>query len=282
MRQQRRRRSQGSHARSLLRALGLLWYNGYPRRLRERERASGEDVTIAAQERISAARPQPSLAEAHLVMLGTIHRDKEGAPLLSRWLDYLKPDVITLEFSRYGMMFRKTHGTALRARLDALAAKTGLGAEPSSREALRALHDYIELPYEYTETSQYADRLSIPLHLVDLDLFSYINLRSMDELLDEKNMLTWFGERKELVNEMESQRALARIFFDKGIKTFSYTDEMLTRDRHVKENLALLARHYKGRRLLHVCGWQHLSDPHNIYDPLNPVKVFAHDRSFRI
>ena len=215
-------------------------------------------------------------------MLGTIHRDKEGAQLLSRWLDYLKPDVITLEFSRYGMMFRKTHGTALRARLDALAAKMGLGAEPSSREALRALHDYIELPYEYTETSQYADRLSIPLHLVDLDLFSYINLRSMDELLDEKNMLTWFGERKELANEMENQRALARLFFDKGIKTFSYTDEMLTRDRHVKENLALLARHYKGRRLLHVCGWQHLSDPHNIYDPLNPVKVFAHDRSFRI
>ena len=104
----------------------------------------------------------------------------------------------------------------------------------------------------------------------------------MDELLDEKNMLTWFGERKELANEMENQRAVARLFFDKGIKTFSYTDEMLTRDRHVKENLALLARHYKGRRLLHVCGWQHLSDPHNIYDPLNPVKVFAHDRSFRI
>jgi hypothetical protein len=28
-----------------------------------------------------------------------------------------------------------------------------------------------------------------------------------------------------------------------------------------------------------VCGWQHLSDPRNMYDPLNPVKVFAHDRS---
>ena len=112
---------------------------------------------------------EDELVSARLVMLGTIHRDKEGAQLLSRWLDYLKPDVITLEFSRYGMMFRKIHGTALRARLDALAAKMGLGAEPSSREALRALHDYIELPYEYTETSQYADRLSIPLHLVDVD-----------------------------------------------------------------------------------------------------------------
>jgi hypothetical protein len=104
----------------------------------------------------------------------------------------------------------------------------------------------------------------------------------MDELLDEKNVQVWFGERKELAGEVEKARALARLFFDKDIKTFSYTDEMLTRDRHVKEKLAVLMRHYLGKRVLHVCGWQHLSDPHNIYDSLNPVKVFVHDRSFRI
>ncbi|HUJ90080.1 MAG TPA: hypothetical protein VLX12_07800, partial [Syntrophorhabdales bacterium] len=79
--------------------------------------------------------------------------------------------------------------------------------------------------------------------------------------------------------EVEKQRALARLFFDKGIRAFSYTDEMLTRDRHIKEKLALLARYYRKKRVLHVCGWQHLSDPRNMYDPLNPVKVFAHDRS---
>jgi hypothetical protein len=257
--------------------------------------AAGEDVTTVTRSDIandpaSAIAPHKSLhsrnegelASAGLVMLGVIHRDKEGAPLLSRWLDYLKPDVITLEFSRYGMMFRKRHGAALRARLDALAARMGLGAEPSSKGALETLHDYIELPYEYSETSQYADRLGIPLHLVDLNLFSYINLRSMDELLDEKNVRTWFGGHKELAGEVEKARALARLFFDKGIKTFSYTDEMLTRDRHVKEKLALLARHYEEKRVLHVCGWQHLSDPYNIYDSLNPAKVYAHDRSLCI
>jgi hypothetical protein len=215
-------------------------------------------------------------------MLGVIHRDKEGAPLLSRWLDYLKPDVITLEFSRYGMMFRKRHGSALRARVDALVAKMGLGTEPSGRGALEALHAYIDLPYEYTETSQYADRLGIPLHLVDLDLFSYINLRSIDDLLDEKNVRIWFGDYEERAEEADKQRALARLFFDKGIKAFSYTDDMLTRDRHVKEKLTLLTRHCQGKRVLHVCGWQHLSDPHHIYGSLNPVKVFAHDRSFCI
>jgi len=219
------------------------------------------------------------LVSARLVMLGVIHRDKEGAPLLSRWLDYLKPEVITLEFSRYGMMFRKTHGAVLRARLDALVVEMGLGAEPSCGGAVEALCDYIDLPYEYTETSQYADRFGIPLHLLDLDLFSYVNLRNMDELMDEKNLRTWFGERTCHDNEVEKQRALARLFFDKGIRTFPYTNEMLIRDKHLTERLAILLQDHQGKRVLHVCGWQHLSDPRNMYDPLNPVKVFAHDRS---
>ena len=237
---------------------------------------------MATQERILTAQPQPSLAEAALVMLGTIHRDKEGGALLSEWLDYLKPEVITLEFSRYGMMFRKTHGAVLRARLDALVLKMALEAIPSCPDAVEALHDYIDLPYEYTRTSRYAERSGIPLHLLDLDLFSYVNLRNMDELMDEKNLRTWFGEHECHENEVEKQRALARLFFDKGIKAFSYTNEMLTRDRYLTERLALLMRRHQGKRLLHVCGWQHLSDPHNTYHSLNPVKVFVHDRSVRI
>jgi hypothetical protein len=248
--------------------------------------AADENVTTVTQSQLpnspASATVKGELVSARLVMLGVIHREREGAPLLSRWLDCLEPDVIALEFSRYGMMFRKRHGAALRARLDELAAATGLGTDSPSSDAFEALRDYIELPYEYVQTSRYADRLRIPLHLVDLDLFSYINLRSMDELLDEKNLRTWFGEREGYAREIARERALARLFFCKDIKTFSYTDEMLTRDRHVKEKLTCLSRRYEEKRILHVCGWQHLSDPHNVYESLNPVKVFAHDRSFCI
>ncbi len=244
--------------------------------------ARDEGMATSLQKCRSTPRAQPSLAEAHLVMLGTIHRDTEGASSLSRWLDYLKPDVITLEFSRYGMMFRKTNGVVLRARLDALAAKMGLGEGQTDMGAVRALHDYIELPYEYTQSSQYAERLRIPLHLIDLDVFSSINLRGVEELLTEKNVHAWLHGCDEQARAVERQRALARLFFEQGVRTFTYTDEMLIRDRHMKRRLALLTRRYKKGRLVHVCGWQHLSDPHNLYDSLNPVKVFAHDRSFRI
>jgi len=239
-------------------------------------------VTIVTREGESAVQTQPLRVSTRLVMLGTIHRDKEGAASLSWWLDYLKPEVITLEFSHYGMSFRKIHGVALRARLDALVASIGLGTEPSRMGALEALYSYIDLPYEYTETSQYADRFRVPVHLLDLDLFSYLNLQDMDELLDEENLRTWLGEHMDLQNEVKKQRALARLFFCKGIKTFSYTDDMLARDRHLKESLALLMLRYQERRVLHVCGWQHLSDPHSIYDSLDPVKVFVHDRTICI
>jgi len=239
-----------------------------------------EQVTTATEQRGRSV--EDKLVSARLVMLGTIHRDKEGGELLSRWLDYLKPDVITLEFSRYGMMFRKRHGAALRAQLDALVAKMTAEAEPPCQNAVGALYDYIDLPYEYTRTSQYADRSGIPLHLLDLDFVSCVNLRNVDELMGEKNLRIWFGGQASEENGIEKQRALARLLFDKGIRAFPYTNEMLTRDRHVKEKLELLTNRYQGKRILHVCGWHHLSHQHNIYDSLNPVKVFLHDRSVRV
>ncbi len=215
-------------------------------------------------------------------MLGTIHRDREAGALLSEWLDYLRPDVVTLEFSRYGMLFRKAHASALRARLDARLARIAPHPEPSRQNAVQALYDYIDLPYEYTVSSEYAGRSGIPMHLLDVDFFSRVHLREIDELIDEENLRTWFSDRAVWDNEVNKERALARLFFDKGIRTFEYTEEMLVRDKQVKEQLLVLARHYQGKRIVHVCGWRHCAEQQNIFDSLRPVKVFVHDRSICI
>jgi len=214
-------------------------------------------------------------------MLGTIHRDRDGGPLLSGWLDRVKPEVVTLEFSRYGMLFRKVHGPELRRRIDALIKEMTFPAE-RARVALQALYDYIDLPYEYTEASRYADRSGVPLHLLDEDRFSLINLRHVRELTDERNLRSWLGDQTLRENEIAKERTLARLFFDKGVRAFAYTEEMLTRDRYITEKLALLAHRYNGKRILHVCGWQHLIDQGNLYHRFNPVKAFLHDRTLRI
>jgi len=224
--------------------------------------------------------PETQWAQTRLVMLGTIHRDREGSDHLARWLDNLRPEVITLEFSLYGMMFRRTHRETMRAKVDALVAEMERRGERVSRSALEALYDYIEFPYEYTLTSQYAEEVGIPLHLLDPGVFSYVKLQKMDELLDPENIRTWFREEESDDHTVQKERVLARMFFEDGTKTFSYNDEMLVRDRYIKDRLLLLMRQHQGKRILHVCGWQHLSDPRGVYDPLNPVKIFAYDRTF--
>jgi hypothetical protein len=226
--------------------------------------------------------PETLSAQARLIMLGTIHRDREGAGHLSRWLDNLRPEVITLEFSPYGMMFRRTHRETLRAKVGALVEEIERRGEPVSRTALEALYDYIEFPYEYRITSQYAEEVGIPFHLLDPGVFSYVKLQKMDELLDPENIRTWFREQESADHGVQKERVLARMFFEEGSKTFSYSDEMLVRDRYIKDRLVLLMRQHQGKRILHVCGWQHLSDPRGVYGPLNPVKVFAYDRTLRV
>ena len=76
------------------------------------------------------------------------------------------------------------------------------------------------------------------------------------------------------------ESVLARLYFENGVKTVPYTNEMRVRDKYMSNKIAVLRRHYKGKRFLHICGWQHLQDPHNLYGPENPVKVFIYDKTF--
>jgi len=220
--------------------------------------------------------------ETRLIMLGTIHRDREGADALRRVIDALAPEILTLEFSSYGMMFRRTHGERLRKKVDVLVHEMRDTGEQVSLQALDLLYDYIDLPYEYAVTSRYADRVGIPLLLLDAGVFSYVKLQEMDALLRPDNIRTWFKTSNGADDALRKEMVFARLFFEKGVKVFSYSDEMLVRDRHVTHRLALLMRQHRMKRLLHVCGWQHLSDPCGVYEPLNPVKVFVHDRSLCI
>ncbi|MCX5810185.1 MAG: hypothetical protein NTX36_12590 [Proteobacteria bacterium] len=52
-------------------------------------------------------------SDTRLFVLGVIHRDESGHELLHEWMKRIKPDVITLEFSNYRLMFRKERGAEL-------------------------------------------------------------------------------------------------------------------------------------------------------------------------
>ena len=74
--------------------------------------------------------------------------------------------------------------------------------------------------------------------------------------------------------------AAARLFFEKGVSLFPYTGQMRARDSHMRDRIQELMESHENARFLHICGWQHLRDPRGLYAPLNPHKVFIHDKAF--
>jgi hypothetical protein len=214
--------------------------------------------------------------EAVFYMMGVIHGDKEGKALLDGWLESAAPDMVTLEFSRYGLNFRRSKGERLRRK--ARSAIDELKAEGSTidESARDALFSYIDLPVEFAAASEYCNRSGAGLFLVDMDRFSSANLARMDEVISKENlrMLLSFehsGKRR--------QKAIALLFFEKGIKAFAYTEEMRERDRHMSNKIGRLARRRAPSRLVHICGWQHICDPFGLYAAFSPKKAFIYDKA---
>ncbi len=113
-----------------------------------------------------------------------------------------------------------------------------------------------------------------------MDFFSYVKLRSIEDLLSKENI-----EKMLLLTEMPNgnqEMTAARLFFEKGISITQYDREMYIRDRYMSSKVQDLMKYSNDKKFLHVCGWQHLQDPLKLYTPLNPIKVFSHDKAFRI
>lgn len=229
--------------------------------------------------RQSHSRPENIWARTRFVMLGTIHREPTGRLALPEWLDFLKPEAITLEFSEYGLCYRKTHAAMLLDRLTSLTRDMEADGESIDNRAVEAIRCYIDLPYEYVAVSEYCDAYRVPLFLVDCDEPSRVKLGGVDELLCRENLRLLFRHYESVASENRKERVLARLFFHRGVRVCTYTAEMLVRDRHIAERVSSLMAEHEHKRFAHVCGWQHLVDPQSIYARFNPVKVFVHDKS---
>jgi hypothetical protein len=218
------------------------------------------------------------MAEGQFIMLGIIHRDEDGLAILKDWLARIKPDVVTLELSHYGIRFRREFGEEYKRRIDRILMQRKERGEPSNKGALASLLSYISIPYEYEVTSEYAAEKGISFYLIDMDFFSYVKLKSIEDLLSEENIEKMLSLTDAPNGSQEM--AAARLYFEKGITIVQYDREMYIRDRYMSSKVQDFMKHSNGKRFLHVCGWQHLQDPSNVYFSLNPIKVFSHDKAF--
>jgi hypothetical protein len=241
---------------------------------RTRHRDGGETNCPSFKNR---ATPATGRAGGRFIMLGVLHRDPQGPDLLDRWLARIGPQVITLEFSNYGMRFRAEAGPGYIRRIEEVYNRLKKDNVPCYDNALSMVRSYVEMPYEFKGASQYGREQGIPVYLIDMDLFSSRRLREAEKLLSEENL------EKVLSEDMESRKGyetvLAKLYFEKGVKTVTYTDEMRVRDKYMSNKIAVLRQYHKEKRLLHICGWQHLQDPYDLYSSENPEKVFIYDKA---
>jgi hypothetical protein len=223
------------------------------------------------------ANPCRPYISSNLTILGVIHRDRNGAPLLARWLDVWRPEIVTLEFSSYGLRFRQINGGALKSRVLQVAGEMRSLGRTVDEGALTAVLDYMEPSFEYSVASAYAAGRNHRLFLVDEDCFSCSKLADMKELVSRENLEKLLSGP--IHDTYENQKAQARLSFERGVNVCSYTEEMGVRDREMTARIgALMARH-ENARFLHICGWQHLRDPLNLYSSFNPTKVFIYDKA---
>jgi len=104
-----------------------------------------------------------------------------------------------------------------------------------------------------------------------------VKLRAIEDLFSEENIERVLTRTEEPNGHQE--KATARLYFEKGIKIVPYDREMYVRDRYMTAKIKDLMKNNPNRRLLHVCGWQHLEDPSNLYGIFNPTKIFFHDKA---
>lgn len=208
-------------------------------------------------------------------MLGIIHRDARNRESLRKWLKKLRPDVITCEVSRYSLHFRRRAGQIYRERLDDICASLPADGSGPVNSRLRDLYSFIDIPLEFAIADEYSKQNNIGLYPVDMDLFSFLKLCKVDELISSQNI------HESLVDDHEgsgsAERALADLYFHKGVTAFSYDEEMAMRDKFMCHKIGILRKRHRNGRFVHIAGWQHLRDPLSLYAPFQPVKIFPYD-----
>jgi len=221
------------------------------------------------------ARVYDESPQSTFFMLGIIHRDARNDTVIEEWIKGLKPAVVTLELSSYGLVFRQEKGREYHRRIDDICRVLRSEGCPCPPDDLSYFYSYVNVPREFEIASAYCRENKAHLYLVDVGLFSYAKLRKIDELICEENI------RKSLLEDKKGQGAaekvLAGLFFGSGVTAFQYTNEMAFRDRFMCGRIGTLMKHSSGERLLHITGWQHLKDPLGIYSRLGPVKIYPYD-----
>lgn len=226
-----------------------------------------------------------------LTLLGTVHRDPQGFTKLGKELARLKPDVVTLEFSRYGLSYRRRRKKILTAKLlQGLQEirKTETLRISELKDLLRStgiggIAALIDLPFEYKGARFYSQRHGLPLYVLDLSSPSRRLLSHIDELLSLENLQKVIAFETASLRETitrEYKHAENLLFSKKQspwLQCIPTDEDLQKREQVMASRIRKIVAKHQEHHIVHISGWQHLLNENDtlfkLLEDLTPQRI---------
>jgi hypothetical protein len=206
----------------------------------------------------SPGSPPKDLSASNLILIGTVHGDPRGYARVLKLLEGLRPDVVTVEISRFSLRYRRAWEGRWRGQLKEALAGLPPGAE--RHPAIRRITAQIGLPFEYRAARDYSRRDGAKCLPVDLGNVSRRHLPAYSrELLSPANLRALSAEPQDFLEDAVAREyCRARLAFKRSPwrPAGKGSPETRRREFFVSRRLKRLAE--KAGRIAHLGGWEHL------------------------
>ena len=201
-----------------------------------------------------------------LVLVGTVHRDPKGYARLFRLLERERPAFITVEISPYSRTLRVQQSALLRNILRKnLRRIQKEGGQPLtailSHSLIMGIFFLLKEPFEWQAAKKFASRNGILLQDIDLSAFAQDHLANLSELITLKNLHALLGLRSLSYLELvQTQYSRASFLFHYPPSIRITPPAFQEREVYMAGKIRELSQESKGRKILHIGGWEHLID----------------------
>jgi hypothetical protein len=192
-----------------------------------------------------------------LVLIGTVHGDPQGYERVVRLLEGLRPELVTVEISAFSVRYRADHGARWRRLFQEAAAGLPEGAD--QHPALRRVAAQIDMPFEWRAAHAYGQSCGASWRPIDLSAPARQHLpRYATELLDPENLKKlWETPGASLEEQVAADYQRARLAETKPLWRPPTSDGGVTRTRERTMAARLRKLAHRGRRVVHLGGWEH-------------------------
>ena len=213
------------------------------------------------------------MQDKELLLIGTVHRDPDGAAKLRKLLADERPVALAVEVSPYGLFYRQKNCRPLLRCLMRRVRRLAHDLKVTWRDwgQIEAMRLQLQIPFEYRMAQRYCRDTGAAISCIDSSLWSksWIN-DHWQQLLSSENLKGLLEHYPvNLAEEVERENKIAALLFNSPERSLAaaYTRPWSTDHSWQKREVGLakmVEKTYarvRGGRVAYVGGWQHLLGP---------------------